>query len=59
MTIKVSTASWLHILAIVGQVLNGISGLVPQKYQVFVSAALAAIQMVVGKLQHNSPPPVS
>lgn len=58
MNIKVSTATLLHALLIAGQVLNLVSGVVPQKYQVFVSAGLAAIQMAVGRLQHNSPPPV-
>lgn len=56
-TIKVSTATWIHVLLVLAQILNLISGQVPEKYQVFVAAGLALIQLVVGKLQHNSPPP--
>jgi len=60
MQIKLSHANLLHALLILGQVLNLASGTVPQKYQVFVSAGLAAVQLLVGKLQQNTPvPPAS
>lgn len=55
MTIKFTAANALHALAIVGQVLNRVSGAVPIKYQPFVAAALAGIQLLVGKLQQNTP----
>lgn len=59
MTIKLSHANILHALMVAGQVLNLVSGAVPQKYQVFVAAALAGIQLLVGKLQQNTPVPAS
>ena len=59
MTIKLHHANFIHALALVGQILNAVSGIVPQKYQVFVSAGIAAVQLGVGKLQQNTPvPPV-
>jgi hypothetical protein len=57
MTIKLSSANILHALAILGQVLNSVGGIVPAKYQPFVAAALAGIQLLTGKLQQNTPVP--
>jgi hypothetical protein len=59
MTIKLSTANVLHALMVLLQVLNLVSGAVPPKYQPFVAAGIAGIQMLIGKLQHNSMPPVA
>ena len=54
-TIQSHKADIAHILLITGQALNLASGQIPAKYQPFVAAALAAIQMIVGKLQQNTP----
>jgi hypothetical protein len=54
-TIKLSAANFVHALSVIGQVLNTVSGVVPIKYQPFVAAALAGIQLLVGKLQQNTP----
>jgi hypothetical protein len=56
-TISSHKADITHGLLILGQALNLISGQVPQKYQVFVAAGLALIQLLVGKLQQNTPVP--
>jgi len=55
MTIKLSAANFVHALSLLGQVLNTVSGIVPVKYQPFVAAALAGIQLLTGKLQQNTP----
>jgi hypothetical protein len=57
MNIKIGTATLLHVLAVAGQVLNLVSGVVPVKWQPVAAGVLALIQMGVGKLQHASPPP--
>jgi hypothetical protein len=58
MQIKVTTANVLHTLMILGQVLNFASGAVPTKWQPVVAGVLALVQMGIGRLQHQSPPPV-
>ena len=55
MTIQLKAANLLHALMVVGQVLNLASGAVPQKYQIFVAATLAGVQLLIGKLQQNTP----
>lgn len=55
---KLSTANIIHALAVAGQVLNSVSGIVPPKYQPIIAGLLAAGQLIVGKLQQNTPVPV-
>lgn len=54
MKISLKVASVLHVLFIAGQILNGASHYVPQKYQFVVAGSLAIGQGVVGILQHFS-----
>ena len=57
MKISSTTANVVHILSVLLQVLNLVSGIVPPKYQPYVGAAIAAGQYYMGHLQHNSVPP--
>lgn len=57
MQISSAAANTIHFLALVAQVLNAASGVIPPKYQPIVGGVVAAIQLVVGRLQHVSPPP--
>jgi len=57
MKIKLNVANIIHALAVAGQVLNAVSGIVPAKYQPIIAGLLAAGQLIVGKLQQNTPVP--
>lgn len=59
MQIKLNAATCLHVLAIIGQILNGLNLLAPPKYQFAIAGAIGIVQTVVGVIQHYSPAPNS
>lgn len=53
---KLSTNAATQVIGTIGQAINTASGLVPTKYQFWVSAVLGLLQLVSGVLAHFSNP---